>query len=481
MKKILASLMSLFYFNLSQATVIVSDSVVLTLNKQQIDSLYTVNGVPSSILEIVYSVDLHRVVYNTVDAQDNPTIASGLVIVPVGDTCPAPLVSYQHGTQSLKQEVFSNLKGEWLVGVAAATTGYVAAMPDYLGMGVSPGLHPYQHAKTQATCVIDILRAAKEIALAKDINLSGELFLLGYSQGGHATMATQQRIQELHSNEFTVTATAPLSGAYSMSGAQFDFVASFDPYAVPGYLPYLILGYQEAYGNLFNSYSEIFASPYDTLLPPLFDGTKSIGDINAVMPSVPRFIINPTYADAFFADSMHPFRVALRENDTYRFKPDAPIRMGYCTLDEEVNFLNAFVARDSMQARGATNVEIRQYGELEHFACAQPSILFSKFWFDSLSVSRNCNSTGIFSPKYENKQIKVFPNPASESTYISFTNKENESLNVYVMNTNGAILASQNNVTTEGLLLNLKEVPKGIYIVYVKGKKTNYWGKLVKQ
>ena len=35
-------------------------------------------------------------------------------------------------------------------------------MPDYLGMGESPGLHPYVHGESEATATLDMIRAARE-------------------------------------------------------------------------------------------------------------------------------------------------------------------------------------------------------------------------------------------------------------------------------------------------------------------------------
>ena len=483
MKKTWALLLPLFVSFQLFATTLVSDSILLNFSKTQVDSLYTANGVPAFLFPTQYAVNVHRVIYNTLDGKNQPTIASGLIIVPVGDTCPVPLISYQHGTQSKKDQVFSYLKGEWIVGVAGAATGYLACLPDYIGLGFSPGIHPYQHAETEARAVIDMLRAAREIAAREGLNLSDELFLLGYSQGGHATMAAHREIEENLAGEFTVTASAPLSGAYDMSGVQFDMVASFDPYSVPGYLPFLILGYQDVYGNLYNDISEIFAAPYDSILPPLFDGNYTINDVNAVMPSVPRLIIDSTYAAAFFSDPQHPALLALKDNDVYDWVPVAPVRMGYCDLDEEVSFLNAFVARDTMQARGATNVEaISRSSTLGHFECAQPSILLSKFWFDSLSVNSTfCHTTGIFSPDFKNTEMSIFPNPAKDETQISFSNKEQNNYSVFIATTAGNIVNTIRNVADEKVVVDTRNLSSGIYIVLIHSEKKSYWGKLVKE
>ena len=93
------------------------------------------------------------------------------------------------------------------------------------------------------------------------------LFLFGYSQGGHATAATAKYIEELYPDEFNVTAAMPMSGAYDLSGSQADFVDNGQPYATPGYLPYIVMGYQSVYHDLYDSIQEVFIAPYDSLMP----------------------------------------------------------------------------------------------------------------------------------------------------------------------------------------------------------------------
>ena len=53
-------------------------------------------------------------------------------------------------------------------------------MPDYIGMGDSPGFHPYVHAKSEATASIDMVRAAREYLSTTNFVDNNELFLTGY-------------------------------------------------------------------------------------------------------------------------------------------------------------------------------------------------------------------------------------------------------------------------------------------------------------
>lgn len=466
MKKVLP-ILSLCFFSFStvfsQGT-LVEDTIILQLDFDDIDNLYAQNGIPLGILPVDYEVDVHRVIYNTTDVDGvTPTTASGLVFIPKDDTCSMPMMAYLHGTKILKTEAFYDLQGEWFLGVITASSGYVMCLPDYLGLGAGPGIHPYQHARSEATASIDILRSARIICSELELELNNQLFLVGYSQGGHAVMATHRMIQEELSTEFTVTASAPGSGPYDMSGAQLEMVASFEPYAVPGYLPFLIQSYQHIYGNLFTTFEEIYVPPYDQTLPPLLDGTYNMNVVNAAMPPVPRDIFQPAYQDAFFSNPQHPAQVALRDNDVFEWVPDAPVMFNYCRSDEEVTFQNTIVASEYMIANGASDIQVIERDSiLGHYQCAEPSIIFSKFWFDTMANFCESDNVGIDDVNAPNI-ISMFPNPVTDG-WVSFTNESD--ITVRVLDLQGRELISSTVIPINGTL-SLSRVRPGVVLIEI--------------
>jgi hypothetical protein len=111
-----------------------------------------------------FGVTIHKITYETVDAFGRLTRASGAIAVPQDLRSPMPLMSYQHGTTLLKSDVASAVEGDALVGIAMAAMGYLCAMPDYVGLGDSPGFHPYLHAQSgrrrSSTCFAPRVRFA---------------------------------------------------------------------------------------------------------------------------------------------------------------------------------------------------------------------------------------------------------------------------------------------------------------------------------
>ncbi len=373
----------------ARAQVMVSYSLELSLNQNQLDSFYNAEDLPGAILPQSHGVDVYRVVYNTVSYDGTtPTVASGLLCIPKNKTCASPLIAYMHGTILKKTAAPSNLLGEYIIGVAMAADGYVSVMPDYLGLGASPGIHPYVHYESQATASRDMIRAGREICQQLNVALNGQVFLTGYSQGGHAALGTHKYLQENHPLEFQVTASVPMSGPYSLSEVMRDLILSNEPYSNPEYLPMVIMTYREVY-NIYPDLSTAIVAPYDTLLPVWTSGTYSnnwVGNkMNQMGANPPKLIVKPEVLDTFSTDSTHILRVLLKENDVYRWLPEAPVRFLYCSADEQVSYINSIKAHSYMQNAGAQNLSIHNVDDqLDHFNCAQYAILDMRGFFEPM-------------------------------------------------------------------------------------------------
>ncbi len=365
---------------------ITDQTLIVSYTTAEIDDILDDTGDPLiGALTPAYEIDLYKVVYKTVDVKgENLTTASGLVVVPKNVGAPSGIASYLHGTTLKKTDVPSNLSSESRIGIIyASINGLVMALPDYLGLGDSPGFHPYVHAPSEASATIDMLRATKHLCASINIDLNEKLLLFGYSQGGHATMATHKEIEENYATEFTVTASAPLAGPYDMSGYQADVFMVDEEYSYPYYLPYVLLSYNYAY-DLYDSPSEFLAAPYDQTIPPLFDGTNTGNVVNDAMPTLANDIIIPSVLNDFRYNYSHPLRKVLRENDLYDWTPKAPTFICHCEGDDQVKYENALVAYNTFITNGATDVRFANKGNLNHNDCVAPCLLetlnfFSEF------------------------------------------------------------------------------------------------------
>lgn len=335
-------------------------------------------------IEPKFAVEILQVHYETIDPFGLPTQASGLLALPVGPAEELALMSYQHGTVLLRTDVPSEVNEEGLIPIAYASEGYVGIAPDYLGLGASPGFHPYLHARSQATAVVDFLRATRRYCAEEGIGLSGQIFLQGYSQGGHATLAAQREIEQHHADEFELTASAPMAGPYSMSEISFDDMLSDRVQPNPYYAAYILRAYFDLY-PIARSFSEILIPPLDETVPPLFDGQTGSGPINALLPGRVREALQPDFLAALQTDTRHPLRLALRENDLVDWVPKVPTRLYHCSGDLDVLPANSDLAFERFQQAGAPDVSrLDPMPGADHGGCILPAFMAAKEWFDSL-------------------------------------------------------------------------------------------------
>jgi acetyl esterase/lipase len=353
-----------------------------TITTSQFDSLVELTGSPKSLVSIRYDVDVYRVIYTTAWHDGSEIKASGFYFVPKASREPLARLSYNHGTRLQKNGEFK-FSGEEAICAFFATDGYAVTMPDYVGLGSGERQHLYHHAETEALANINLLRAVEDINQELELEITEHLFLTGYSQGGHAALCTHQYIQEHLAGEFTVTASAPMSGAYDLAGVQAEVM--YKPYETPGYLPYLLYSMQEVYGLIPDDQS-FFIPPYDTLLPPMFLGKNSLKEVNTHLPDVPGSIVRPELITMMKEQPDNRVQKALEANSPLDWAPEAPVLLCYCKGDEQVKYENAGVAKKRMEANGAEHIKTLKVGgkKFRHGPCALYASIYGKLWFDSL-------------------------------------------------------------------------------------------------
>lgn len=362
---------------------LLSSTLTTNFSATLLNLYFLINHIP---LTAQYGVNCYRIVYETIDPLGGRTVASGGLYLPQSSGNSWPLFSFSHGTITETNEAPSaSLTLDALAGVAFATAGYVGVVADLLGLGASPGFHPYLEARSEATASVDMLRAARNYCANNGISLNGQLFLAGYSQGGHTEMALHRELERYHTNEFTVTASAPMAGPYDLSGVELNDLLSGRCPPNPYYAAYVLESYQSVYG-LAPAWSDLLAPPYDVTIPPLFNGNTSGSMINAALPACGfASVLTPATRASVTNDPGSPLYLALRANDVYRWRPVAPVRLFHCSGDQDVLPANSQVAYTNFLARGATDVQLVDPSPgANHGDCVIPSVSAAKAWFDSL-------------------------------------------------------------------------------------------------
>lgn len=434
----------------------------------------------TGIFPVDYAVDVYRVLYTTPYRHiDSLVQVSQAVAVPRGTdtfTCGVPIATYFHGTTSRRTGVPSYGSSEMSLGVVLAAQGNIVSMPDYLGLGDSDTnvrVHPYVHTFSQGNTGVNAIRSTRHLIDTLNVQTNGQIFLFGYSQGGSATMACLKTIEENYPDEFDVHAAAPMSGAYDLKGAQVDLIASDSVYATPGYLPYIILGYQEVYGNLYDSIQQIMKSPWDTLIPPLFYAkTYSIGYINNQCTPVPKDMMEDSVVTAFLTDSLHPLRQALARSHLLDWAPQAPVKLLYCNGDEQVTYLNSENAYNSWTANGSPNVTKQDLGNFTHGGCIQFAMLNALGFFNTYRQGcvTNDSTTTALANTTKLKALSIYPNPATDAVTIAGASNAS----YHVINLIGQEVLSGKLTGANIQQLDISSLQTGSYILQIQTTDNQY-------
>lgn len=363
---------------------LVSYTLVKTHTQKSIAALWKKHHIPKVILHINNDVDIYEITYKAKWIDSSWITCSGIYYAPKNIKKPAPIMMYGHGTQIHKHRDINDGDAQQGICLGFATDGYAACYPDYYGIGKGEKDHLYQHAWSEAMSFIYMLYAVDELNKKINLKTNGQLFLTGYSQGGHSSFAAQKYLEELNDPRFQVTASSPMSGAYDMTGEQEKYM--FQEYPRPFYLPYLLVSYQEAYKVLdIDNIYKIFKPPFDTLLPKYYSNNpdRTLDDLDKIMPKVPADVVVDSLVQVYKTTPDFLFTQKLKENSLVDWKPKAPVQLCYCKGDREVNYKNSEVAYNTMKQLGVTKIKLNNLSDyLDHNTCAVFAVMATKFYFD---------------------------------------------------------------------------------------------------
>jgi pimeloyl-ACP methyl ester carboxylesterase len=340
---------------------LVSNELVVTYSKLSINSMIDLASVqyPEIALFKQYmenEVKVYRIVYRT-SIGGKATEASGLVCVPVnpGDY---PVLSFQNGTNTLNLNAPSvnPSNSSYILVEVLASMGFVVIIPDYPGFGESVNIpHPYLVKDPTITSIADMFYAAEEFDATglPDISILNEYYLLGYSQGGWATMALHKALELNFSNDFNLAGSVCGAGPYDI-GLLFSEMVNVTTYPMPVYLGYIFNAYS-AYGQISNPVTDIFREPYASRISTLYNGTKSFDQINGQLTTSIPDLLNASFITGYTtSDNYSSVRKALSDNSIEAWHTYKPLLMLHGDSDTQVNPLSTETMYNSMIQKGTS-------------------------------------------------------------------------------------------------------------------------------
>ena len=254
----------------------------------------------------------------------------------------------------------------FLLAAMYAAQGYAVVATDYLGFAKSSySYHPYLHADSEASSVIDSIRAARQAMPMVGGSLSGKVMLTGYSQGGHSSMAAHRAAERDNAAEINIVGGAHLAGPYNLSGSLKV------PGAIAGYqffVPYLVTAWQKVYGNVYSNVTTAFKAPYasyvESLLPsPTLNYTTLVtsGELPGAHGESPAQARDLMFQSAFLSDiqtnASSGADIDAKKNDLLGWTPKSKLMLCGGAGDPTVPpAVHQNVMKADFDSRGVTNV-----------------------------------------------------------------------------------------------------------------------------
>ena len=325
----------------------VSATLVRSVSEEEVKALFTLAKqvfpeIPDYTQQIVGGINVYYLEYTSTYLEGEPIVLSGLVCAPDDASRESMIVSIQNGTLVEYSSAPSNDLDNpaFLLMQAMASLGYVIVIQDYIGFGASEGyLHPYHVKPLFQSTVKDMLIATQEMAESGDypFQLSGELFLTGYSLGGWASLVSHHHLENDPIEGLTLLGSVCGAGAYNLLDMQeYLFEQTF--YGQPYYIALLFFGYSSV-GAIQNDLSLFFSEPYDARIPDLMDGQHSPSQINSQLSYNMTELLSQRLLSEFDMHSdFAPLKQALIDNSQEAWVNQAPIHLFHGDADEDIPY-----------------------------------------------------------------------------------------------------------------------------------------------
>lgn len=326
-----------------------------------------------------------------VNFQGKTLTASGVVCLPEAKGN-FGIISFQNGTNTLHDAAPSRdiFNGMYTLIESAASYGFIVVIADYLGFGSSEQIvHPYYHRESNDLAVKNLILAARELTNESNIQAgcNGNIFLMGYSQGGWATLSAGWYFEETAPSGMSAKAVSCGAGAYQLIPFS-EHVLSLVTYPTPYYLPYFIESHRQN-GMLTDPLSLFFREPYASRIPGLFNGSFSGDEINQQLTDTVARLVTENLKNHFTDGAEFAgLRNELDKNSIYGWRTEIPVRFYHGTSDDIVYYGQSVLMHEDMLRQGSyeENISLYLLDGHNHQTALVPWGVTTIKWFLSVSA-----------------------------------------------------------------------------------------------
>ena len=367
-----------------------------------------------------------KITYNTVNEDNTPIVASGLLVIPTATEAyqayrasqglapfSVSMICENHGTifadfdAPTNKEISNGVPDYSSAILMTGYAGFASIDPDYIGFGESKGIvHPYILKKASARASVDMIKASMKYMEDNGVVLNHQLYITGYSEGGYVAMATAQKVE----NEFenvNLMGVAPMAGPYNVKDLADVEINATKLMPFPASLANLMYSYDCYYNDV--NISEI-ANPAITFpqFEWAFNGKNDTIAVQTILgladPAKGDFGFFTHKGDELFATSFinnyhnnvnSPLKVRFEENNLDNWVPRSKMNLIQCVDDEIIPFSESNNTYNKFKANGVdvtltaipTSILPQQQDALHpfvHVNCASTAYGAAVKWFAAI-------------------------------------------------------------------------------------------------
>lgn len=352
----------------SQAQTLISSSPIASWTEN-----FCIGSNPEDEHVPAYTFNAAKIIYKTNGPNGEEVTASGLLAFRDNLSTNAYITSVQHGTILNRRDVPSTgrFKHKNFVCQYAELDSYIL-MPDFVGMGDSSlPSHPFLDARTEASASVDFIHAVLDYFDSLELNYRPELAITGYSQGGHATVAIQQKIESDQSFPLDLKISIPIAGPYALSTVGIDSILESKYSKLSSiYSLYILNGMQSNF--------EVFTESDWPILPEYKEVTDYVANGNSVLafwyvPSEPSLLFTETFKEELRLRKNNKFIERLRTYDLDKVQLKTRTVLITAKGDDIVDYRHAEALLASQN--GSSHVELILLGEeFGHASAKAPAV-----------------------------------------------------------------------------------------------------------
>ncbi len=347
-------------------------------------------SIDSILPDTKYGVTVYSIVYQT-EILGEKIRASGIVCIPEAEES-FPILSFQNGTNTCLSNAPSvNMSNQLYTLVELMSgNGYVIVIPDYIGFGESDQiLHPYLNAQSSNQAVTDMIRATLELLDKKGIKATcnNNLYLMGYSQGGWATLSALKEIETNPIEEMSTIAASCGAGPYNLMDMS-SYIMDLTEYKNPFYFPYFIESHRRI-GLINEPLSLYFKEPYSNTIPGLFDGSLCNSEMNSSLTTVIADLFTPELIQNFETSAdFTSLREQLTLNSITPWNLKTKLVLFHSTGDQTIPYQQSVDMYNSLLKQGVASdlmsLRIIENDTIDHEDAVIDWGISTVSWFNSL-------------------------------------------------------------------------------------------------